>query len=198
MQRYESVDDYIDAAEQWGDELRHLRKILLATKLEETVKWGAPLYTHKGKNVVGIGGFKSYVGLWFYQGALLSDPQGVLINAQEGKTKALRQWRFQNKREIKSRTIKAYVQEAILLQEQGEEIKPTRKKSLDLPPELEQALAADRAARKQFDAMTPGKRREYAEYIRDAKRADTKQKRLAKILPMITAGQGLNDKYRNC
>ena len=87
---------------------------------------GAPCYTLNGKMIVGLGAFKSYVALWFYQGALLADTEGVLINAQEGKTKALRQWRFDSKRAIAARKIKAYVREAISLQEQALEIKPDR------------------------------------------------------------------------
>ena len=89
MQRAKSVDEYVENASVWGDELRRLREILKTTPLDEEVKWGGPCYTWKGKNVVGVGAFKSYFGLWFHQGALLSDDAGVLINAQEGKTRAL-------------------------------------------------------------------------------------------------------------
>ncbi len=92
MQRAKSVDAYINQSAQWHDELKLLRRILRWTSLKEEIKWGAPCYTHNGKNVVGVGAFKSYFGLWFHQGALLKDDNNVLINAQEGKTKALRQW----------------------------------------------------------------------------------------------------------
>ena len=60
MGRAQTVDEYIGLAEAWQDELVRLRKILNSTDLEETVKWGAPCYTFEGKNVVGIGAFKSY------------------------------------------------------------------------------------------------------------------------------------------
>ena len=73
-------------------------------------------YTWKGKNVVGIGGFKSYFGLWFFDGASLEDDKGVLINAQPGKTKSLRQWRMTSAKEIKPAAIKRYVKEAMDLQ----------------------------------------------------------------------------------
>ena len=198
MKRYKTVDDYIAGAEHWQAELVRLREILLATELSETVKWGAPCYTFADKNVVGMGAFKSYCGLWFYQGALLSDPEKVLLNAQEGKTKALRQWRFESKRQIKVRQIKAYVAEAIQLQQQGKEIKPVRAKTLDLPPQLKSALAANKKYKAAFESLTPGKQREYAQYIIEAKRDETKTKRLEKIIPMIVAGVGLNDRYRNC
>ena len=198
MKRSNSVDEYIEESEYWQDELRLLRKCLRSTDLKETVKWGGPCYTYNDKNIVGMGAFKSYFGLWFFQGALLSDPDEVLINAQEGKTKALRQWRMETKKEIKSRAIKAYVAEAISVQQAGKEIKPARGKAVVLPPQLKSALAGNKDAKTQFRSLTPGKQREYADYIADAKREETKSKRLEKILPMIADGIGLNDKYRNC
>jgi uncharacterized protein YdeI (YjbR/CyaY-like superfamily) len=94
MKRANSVDEYIADAGTWKNELKRLREILRSTELKEEVKWGGPCYTCDGKNVVGIAGFKSYFGLWFHQGALLKDPKKVLMNAQEGKTKAMRQWRM--------------------------------------------------------------------------------------------------------
>lgn len=196
MKRHGTVDDYIQNAPSWQDELRQLRKILNSTGLEETVKWGGPCYAYRGKNVVGIGAFKSYFGLWFFQGALLADPRNVLINAQEGKTKALRQWRFQSRQEIDSRLVKAYVKEAIELLQEGVEIKPARDQMLEIPPQLKTALAQNKSAKTGFQTLTKGRQREYAEYIAEAKREDTKIKRLAKIIPMIAAGRGLNDKYR--
>ena len=193
-----TVDQYLNTNSQWSEELVKLRKILLSTKLEECIKWGAPCYTHNGKNIVGIGGFKSYVGLWFYQGALLSDPKNVLINAQKDKTKAMRQWRFQAAKEIKATDIKAYVREAIEQQEAGLEIKPDRDRPVVMPPELEAALKKNKKAAAAFKDLTKGKQRDYANYIADAKRDATKQSRIDSILPMIITGQGLHDKYRDC
>lgn len=196
MKRHTTVDEYIEHAEHWQEELVRLREILNSTKLVETVKWGSPCYTHDDKMVVGLGAFKSYVGLWFFQGALLSDKDNVLINAQEGRTKALRQWRFESKKDIKARQIKAYVNQAIELQEQGKEIKADRSQPVVVPPELKQALAQNRKVQTAFSTLTKGRRREFADYIIEAKRAETKLKRLEKILPMIEAGIGLSDKYR--
>lgn len=198
MQKHKAVDAFMASATQWKAELARLRSIVRSTGLEETVKWGGPVYTHEGKNVVGLGGFKSYFGLWFFQGALLADEQKLLINAQEGRTKALRQMRFRSREEIDPRTIKAYVREAIRLVERGVEIKPARGKSVVVPRELQVALRRRKRAGAAFQKMTPGKRREYAEYVASAKQAATKQRRIDKILPMIESGFGLNDKYRNC
>jgi len=198
MRQNKSVEEYIAKQERWGEVLDLLRNILLSTEMEETVKWGAPVYTINGKNVVGIGAFKSYAGLWFYQGALLEDKKGLLINAQEGKTKALRQWRFASEDEIEEKTIRAYVAEAIENQKQGREIKPAKpsRKPLVIPAELKAALAADAGAKKCFSELTLSKQRDYAGYISKAKQAATKRKRLGKIMPLITMGQGLYDRYK--
>ncbi|MCP3977820.1 MAG: hypothetical protein GY716_00625 [bacterium] len=198
MKRCSTVEEYIEASPSWGSELKQLRKILRSTDLEETVKWSAPCYTFGGKNVVGMGAYKSYFGLWFFQGAQLADRDEVLINAQAGRTKAMRQWRFESKNEIDARRIKAYVEEAIGVEAEGRAIKPERNKLLVLAPEIEQALKRDAKARASFRALTPGRQREYSDYVAEAKRDETRRRRLDKILPLIRAGRGLNDKYRNC
>ena len=198
MNRYTSVDDYIAGAESWRPELEKLREILRSTALTEEVKWGAPCYTYKGKNLVGLAAFKGWVCLWFHQGALLKDDSQVLVNAQEGKTKALRQWRMTSAKDIKPAIIKRYVREAITLVDAGKEIRTERAKTVNVPDELAKAMRRHKGATAAFRDLTPGKQREYAEHIASAKRDDTKQKRIAKILPMITAGVGLHDKYRSC
>lgn len=196
MQRARSVDEYFAKTSVWKNEQLKLRAVLLATPLSEEIKWGAPCFTYKGKNVVGISGFKSYFGLWFHQGALLKDDKNVLINAQEGKTKALRQWRMTSSKDIKPTTIKRYVEDAISLVDQGKAIKADRSRDISVPTELQNALRRTRGASAAFKKLRPGLQREYAEYIAAAKRDDTKRSRVARVLPMITAGVGLNDKYR--
>ena len=175
--------------------LERLRIILNECEVEETVKWGQPCYTHGGRNVAGIGAFKKFVSVWFFQGALLRDEQGVLVNAQEGKTRAMRQWRFQSVDEIDEPLLRDYVKESVENQRQGREIKPQRIKPVEVPVELADALAEHDDAGDRFNALAPGKQREYAEYIAEAKREATKLRRLENILPMIRAGLGLNDKY---
>ena len=180
----------------YREELEKLRGILLDAGLEETIKWGAPTYTYQGKNVVGIGAFKSYFGLWFFQGALLEDKKKKLVNAQEGVTKAMRQWRFESAKEIDEKLIKEYIKESVHNIDQGREIKAVRKKPLSLPPELQQALKKSKKLENSFNGFSLSKRRDFAEYISSAKRDETKHKRLEKIIPMILEGVGLNDKYK--
>lgn len=196
MQRAKTAGEYFAKTSTWKSEQLELRAVLRQTPLTEEVKWGAPCFTYRGKNVVAIGGFKSYFGLWFHQGALLEDKKGVLINAQAGKTKALRQWRMTSAKDIKPGIIKSYVREAIKLIDRGAEIRPDRSAPIDIPVELRNALRRTRGSSAAFKKLRPGLQREYADYIANAKRDETKHRRLDKVLPMISDGIGLNDKYR--
>ncbi|MEM7433203.1 MAG: DUF1801 domain-containing protein [Pseudomonadota bacterium] len=191
-----TVDQYIQDAPAWQTELRELRKVLLSTPLEETIKWGMPCYTYQGTNLVGMSGFKSYFGLWFHQGALLADDAKVLINAQQGKTRALRQWRMTSKHDIQRAVIKRYVKESIANTEDGQKIAARKPTPLDVPDQLSKAMRRQKGAMAAFRDLRPSQQREYADYVRSAKRDDTKQRRIEKIVPMILAGKGLNDRYR--
>src|SRR5690554_3070023 len=107
----------------WNEELALLKTIVLKAGLEETTKWGIPVFTYNGKNVVGIVGFKSFFALWFYNGSFLEDKKQVLINASNGKTKAMRQWRFRSKEEIDEEGILAYLREAIENEKLGKRLR---------------------------------------------------------------------------
>lgn len=198
MQKAKTADEFFKTAEQWRAELSVLRKILKSTDLVEEVKWGGPCYTINGANVVGLGAFKSYFGLWFFQGALLRDAKKVLVNAQEGRTMAQRQWRMTSAQDIDAALVRKYAEEAIALARAGKAVEKSAPKALVMPVELKKAFASDKGAATSFKSLTPGKQREYADYVSEAKQDATKEKRIAKILPMICAGVGLNDQYRNC
>jgi uncharacterized protein YdeI (YjbR/CyaY-like superfamily) len=192
-----SVEEYFEKHPKWEKELEILRKVLLKTEFVETLKWGIPTYTINKKNVVSIAAFKEYVGLWFTNGSFLNDDHQKLMNAQEGKTKGMRQWRFNTIDEIDERLILEYAYEAIQNQKDGKEIKIDRNKPLDIPVELESILSKNKELKALFEGFTKSKQREFAEYISSAKRDITKQVRLEKIIPMILSGVGLHDKYRN-
>ncbi len=191
-----NVPDLIAEMEPWVKELTLLREIILSTGLTEEIKWGGPIYTLDGKNILAIGGFKNFATIWFHQGVFLSDPKGVLVNASEGKTRGLRQWRFTSMQEIKPALVKKYILEAIQNAKDGKEIKPEKKAPLSLPAELLAALKQDKNAKACFEKLTPGKQREYIEYISEAKGEDTRKRRVAKSIPLILSGRGLNDKYK--
>jgi uncharacterized protein YdeI (YjbR/CyaY-like superfamily) len=196
MQSQKTVEGFLAKHDRWKDALIKFREILLNTELEESIKWGIPVYSLHGKNVLGIGAFKSYVGLWFYQGAFLKDLQKLLINAQDGKTKAMRQLRFTSEQDIDLAVVKSYIDEAIKNQKAGKEMKPDIKKPLIIPTEIQTALDSDAALKSSFENFTPGKQREFSDYVSEAKQKATKLRRTEKIIPLIREGKGLNDKYR--
>ena len=195
MEMAKTVEEYFDKHSEHQSSLEQLRSILLRTEMKETLKWGIPTYTVNGKNVMGLGAFKSYVGIWFFNGVFLKDEAKKLINAQDGKTKGMRQWRFNDIKEIDEELILEYASEAIQNQKDGKEVKP-EKKPLIIPDELKEVLASDVELSEIFDELSLTNKRDYAEYIAEAKREETKQKRLDKIIPMIREGVGLNDKYK--
>lgn len=199
MKKIYSVEEYIEEHPNFSDALSKLRNIILTTEVEETVKWSAPVYTVNGKNVLGLGAFKNHFGIWFFNGVFLKDKHNLLVNAQENKTKALRQMRFETIEQIDKTIVLQYVKEAIENQKLGKEIKPERgKKETVIPKELNLVLNSNKDLKSAFKNLSPYKQREYCEYIDSAKREATKQTRLEKITPMIMQGIGLNDKYKNC
>lgn len=181
----------------WEEELSLIVSIIAKTELVEMTKWGGSVYTIENKNVLGVGGFKSYLALWFFNGVFLKDEARVLVNAQEGITKALRQWRFQSKEEIvqHEKLILQYINEAIANEKAGISKKPQKKEEI-ISELMNEEFKKDSSLAKAFESFSPYKQREFLEYVETAKQEKTKLTRIEKIKPMILDGIGLNDKYR--
>lgn len=181
---------------KWLEEVALIKSIIQKSGLQETIKWGTEVYTHNGKNVVGVVGFKNHFTLWFYNGVFLQDKHKVLISAQDGKTKALRQWRFTSMDEINEKQILEYIREAIRNEDAGRVWKPQKSKPASVPDILQNAIDKNQKLKTAFSKLSSYKQKEYIEHIDSAKREDTKQSRLEKIKPMILQGIGLHDKYK--
>ena len=198
MSDADKIEAYFQKEQPFREGLLRLREIVKTTKLSETLKWGAPIYTVNNKNVIGILAFKNHFGIWFYHGSLLKDASQVLENAQEGKTKFMRHWKFTSLEDINEPLILSYINEAILLQ-QNNLIPKTQHKKVEkiiVPDILSNALNNNLKAKKCFKELTPYKQKEYCEYITSAKQEKTKQSRLLKSLDLLAEGKGLNDAYR--
>lgn len=182
--------------EKWQNELEFLRTIINKTELEKTKKWGGEVYTLNNGNVLMIGAFKNYVSIWFFNGVFLKDTYQVLVNSQDGKTKALRHWQFTSVEEMEEDKIMEYIQEAIENEKKGLKWKPEKSDEIEIPEIFQEALNTNKEFKNAFDELTPFKQKEYVEHIDSAKREATKISRLEKIKPMILEGVGLNDKYR--
>ncbi|WP_343697254.1 DUF1801 domain-containing protein [Flavobacterium sp.] len=180
---------------QWEEELLLLKTIIDKTELTETIKWGGPVYVYEKKNVIGLGGFKDYFAIWFFNGVFLKDNKKKLINAQEEVTKSLRQWRFTSKDEINEKEILEYILEAIENEKQGKVIKPAKKEAI-VSELLNAEMTKNPDLKLAFEKFSPYKQYEFLEYIETAKQEKTKLSRIEKVVPMILANVGLNDKYR--
>jgi len=184
--------------DQWETELELLKAIISKTELVETNKWGGCVYVdNNNRNVIGVGGFKKFFTLWFFNGAFLKDEKKYLINANEGVTKSLRQWRFTSKAEINEKEILSCIQEAIENEKQGKISKPEKSKpEVVIPMLLLNELNSDNNLKDAFFKFSLYKQKEFIEYIETAKREETKISRIEKIKPIILDNIGLNDKYR--
>jgi uncharacterized protein YdeI (YjbR/CyaY-like superfamily) len=188
----------MEAGNKWHEELALLNAILQKSGLTATIKWGIDVYTHLGTNIVGVAGFKTFFTLWFYNGIFLKDKAQVLIKSDGGNAKALRQWRFRSIQDIDEKLILQYVLEATENAEKGLVWKREKSALPEVPEPLAHSIKENSALKLAFEKLTHYKQKEYIEHLDSAKRAETKQARLNKIIPMILTGAGLHDKYKNC
>ncbi len=188
------VDGYIRKNKQWQAELPKLRAIVLDCGLTEEVKWMVPCYTFENSNIVLIHVFNAYCALLFPKGALLPDPNGILIQ-QTPNSQAARQIRFANVQEIVALEpiLKAYIHEAIAVEKAGLAVEFKKTTDFDMPEELLNKFDEDPDIRSAFEALTPGRQRGYLLYFAGAKQAKTRASRVEKYVPHILNGKGLDD-----
>jgi uncharacterized protein YdeI (YjbR/CyaY-like superfamily) len=175
--------------ERWSAEIAALQTILSGFDVSEECKWGKPCYTIDGNNVVIIQGFKEYCALGFFQGALLKDPEKLLV--QLGQVQAARVMKFTSAKEIaaKAAIIKAYVREAIAAAKAGLKVE-TKPPALPVPEELKEKFRKDARFKRAFEALTPGRQRGYLFHFTGAKQSATRTARIEKAMPAIFEGRG--------
>ncbi|HUL45207.1 MAG TPA: YdeI family protein [Bacteroidota bacterium] len=188
------VDFFFAKEKEWREEFEKLRMIILACGLTEELKWGVPCYTFQKKNIVLIHGFKEYCAILFIKGALLKDTRGILIQQTEN-VQAGRQVRFTNVREIvKLQTaLKAYIREAVEVEEAGLKVPYKRTSEYVIPEELQTKFDKLPALKSAFKALTPGRQRGYILYFSAAKQSITRAARIDKCTRQILNGKGLHE-----
>lgn len=188
------VDWFFDKDTKWQKEYEKLRTIIVDCGLTEELKWGCPCYTFGESNIVLIHGFKEYCALLFFKGALLNDPNGILIQ-QTKNVQSARQIRFTNVLEIMKmeKILKAYVYEAIEVERAGLKVKYKKTSEYKIPEEFQKKLNKTPALKTAFDALTPGRQRAYIFYFSQPKQSKTRESRVEKYMKQIINGRGLND-----
>jgi uncharacterized protein YdeI (YjbR/CyaY-like superfamily) len=184
------VDAYIERAPEYAQPiLRRLREAVHAAApgISETIKWGVPYFEYLGP-LCGIAAFKSHCGIGFWKADLIAEATG-------DRDALERLGHIRSLEEVPPReAITAFVLEAIRLNEAGI-ARTAAPAGVEVPEALAAALAAHPAALAAFEAMTASRRREYARWIEDAKREETRARRVATAVEWIAEGKPRDWKY---
>jgi len=188
------VDFFFDKATQWKAAQRLLRDIVLDCQLKEELKWGVPCYTYQDKNILLIHSFKEYTAVLFFKGALMKDPEGILIQQTEN-VQAARQVRFTSVTDIEAvkDVLKQYIFEAVEVEESGRKVALKKTEDYTVPEEFQRQLDMNTELKNAFAALTPGRQRAYLFYFGQAKQSKTRVSRVEKCIPLIMDGKGLDD-----
>ncbi|MBC1576560.1 YdeI/OmpD-associated family protein [Listeria seeligeri] len=188
------VDEFLNKPSNWQAEFKALRRIAIEFGLTEEFKWGKPCYALNGSNVFLIHGFKEYCALLFMKGALIGDPENILIQQTEN-VQAARQIRFTNLQQIidMESVLKSYIQNAIDVEAAGLKVEMKRDKEFPIPEELQTRFDELPAFKEAFEALTPGRQRAYLLYFGSPKQSKTRVSRIEKCQEQIFDGLGLND-----
>jgi uncharacterized protein YdeI (YjbR/CyaY-like superfamily) len=197
--RHPRVDAYIaDAAPFARPILAHLRSVVHQTCPEavETMKWSMPFFTYRDANLCHMAAFKAHCAFGFWRGKEIDDLPEVELGASMGNI-----GRIESLDDVPSkRDLTRWIRAAMKLTESG--TKPARtsaataKRSLATPDDLAAAIGANAEAKEHYDAFSPSAKREYVEWIVEAKREATRAQRIATAVGWIAEGKQRNWKYQ--
>jgi uncharacterized protein YdeI (YjbR/CyaY-like superfamily) len=197
LSRDPRVDAYIAKAQPFAQPiLNHLRELVhkYAPGAEETLKWGVPAFVLKGQNLAGMAAFKGHATFGFWRDEeVTGSPRDTGAMGSMGRLASLA--------DLPSDTeMAAFIAKAAALCAGGKPKRPAPKPkaALDLPADLGTALKANTAAQGHWDAFSPGKRRDYIEWVLEAKREETRVKRIETIVAQVAEGKDRNWKYKGC
>jgi uncharacterized protein YdeI (YjbR/CyaY-like superfamily) len=181
----------------YAAEIEALRSIALSVFEEETMKWGGPCYSYKGKNVAMIFSFKDNCGFSFFKGPLLADTHQMLVAPSE-TAQTFRMLRFTNLAQIleKQDEIRSYLFEALEVEKAGLKLKPTPVTEFPVPEELQAQFDAAPEFETAFRALTPGRQKNYLRHFNDAKQSATRSARIEKYKPFIFKGIGQDEAWK--
>jgi uncharacterized protein YdeI (YjbR/CyaY-like superfamily) len=191
------VDAYIAAAAEFARPiLEEIRKRVHAAcpQVEETIKWGMPNFVHAGGILCGMAAFKQHASFGYWKHALVMGEAERDGMGSYGKLASV------GDLPPKAR-MQADLKRAMKLNEEGvkpERRKPASKPAPEVPGDLAAALDKDKAAKATFDGFPPSCKREYIDWIVEAKREETRAKRVAQAVEWMAAGKRRNWKYENC
>jgi uncharacterized protein YdeI (YjbR/CyaY-like superfamily) len=199
MARSADIDAYIESAAPFAQPiLRKLRELFhkACPQIEEKLKWSVPAFDYKGP-VGGMAAFKAHASFGFWKAKLMKDPQGLFNKGEKGGM-----WgaRLESVKELPpDKVLVAYIKEAVALNEMGiKAMKPTGKgkPAPKVPDYMLAALRKNKVALKTFEAFPPSHKREYIDWITEAKQDATRDRRLQQAIEWMAEGKSRNWKYR--
>ena len=194
----EQINQYISEQPEWQRKLLvRLRQLIHATHpdVEEMWRWNAPHFDSNDHIMIGLLAFNKHVAVWFHKGMLINDPRKLFEKADD---KGMRSYKLEEGDEIKEAAFIDLVRKAVVLNAKGIKLtdaKPPRR-SLVVPKELEAILDKDETAREHWDKFPYSHRKEYVEWIEEAKRDETRTRRIAEAYQKIREGVGRSDKHK--
>ena len=196
MKRNPAVDAYIAKSAAFAKPiLKHIRQVVHAAvpAVEEEMKWSTPTFTYKGI-LCGMAAFKEHCMLGFWKGSLLSDDKGNPLSRDSDEL-----GRITSLADLPSdKVLTRYIKEAARLNDEGvkvEKPKAKPKPELVVPLYLTAALKKNKKALGTFEHFSQSAKREYVEWLTDAKTDATRDKRLAQAVEWIAEGKQRNWKY---
>ena len=197
LSRDPRVDAYIAKAQPFAQPiLTHLRELVHAhaPAAEETLKWSVPHFTLGGQNLAGMAAFKDHATFGFWRDeAVTGSPRNKGAMGSMGRLTSLG-----DLPEDTAMAVMIAKAAALCAEGKAKRPAPKAKAALDLPADLGVALKADAAAQAHWDAFSPGKRRDYIEWVLEAKREETRIKRIETIVAQVAEGKDRNWKYKGC
>jgi uncharacterized protein YdeI (YjbR/CyaY-like superfamily) len=180
----------------WREPLEMLRQLVLESGLQEEIKWGVPVYTYQGKNILNVSALKQSANIGFFKGAILTDKHKLL--EQQGNIQSARIIRFTSSSQISKleNILKEYIKEAIILEKEGRKV-PKSNDTEPHPEELLSEFEIDSAFYTAFNALTPGRQRAYILHFSKPKQSATRKSLIQKYKDQILNGIGLHDNYQN-
>ena len=201
MSKSPAVDTYIAKSAEFARPiLTRVRAAMhkACPRMEETIKWGVPFFEYKGV-VANMAAFKQHASFGFWKQRLMKDPAGLFPSRGDSSMGGKK---IRSVAELPADAVLIrYIKEAVALNEDGTKVpRPPRKKRPPpkSPPDLAAALKRNAKAKASYEAFTASQQREYVEWITEAKREATRQKRLATAIAWMAAGKPRNWKYLNC
>jgi uncharacterized protein YdeI (YjbR/CyaY-like superfamily) len=199
MKKDKRIDAYIAKAEPFARPiLKHIRSLVhqVCPNVEETMKWSMPAFEYKGP-LIGIAAFKKHATMGFWKAALMSDP--VLVENARSESAMGHLGKLTSLKDLPpDKTIIKWIEEAMMLNEQGIKLPPkkkTVKKDVVVPDYVTQALKKNKKAAAVFDNFSPSHKREYIEWITEAKQDATRERRINTMLEWLGEGKSRNWKY---